>query len=70
MKKIENECLNCKNLGLNCIGVTCPYISVERFYCDRCKEEAVLYLFDGEELCENCLLKNFPIVDGSDIYCV
>lgn len=63
MKRTENECVDC---GLPCISIACPYYSVTRYYCDRCKEEGVLYDYYGEELCKECLLKEFEIVKGSD----
>lgn len=66
MKKIENECVDCKSIGLPCLGNSCPNRSVTRFYCDRCGEEAKLYHYDSEEICEDCLLKEFDVVDGSD----
>ena len=62
---VENECVDC---GLPCIGSSCKYFSVSRYYCDQCKDENVLYEFDGQQLCMECLLKNFDIVEGSDIY--
>lgn len=63
MKKIENECVDC---GFHCIGDACRYRNVVRFYCDRCKDEATLYDYYGEELCEECLLKEFKIIEGSN----
>ena len=63
MKKIENECVEC---GLPCLGDSCPYKEVVRFYCDRCGEEDMLYHYEDEELCKDCLLKEFEIVEGSD----
>lgn len=63
MKKIENECVNC---GPPCIGDACRYRNVIRFYCDRCHEEEKLYHYEDEELCEDCLLKNFEVVEGSE----
>lgn len=63
MKKIENECVHC---GMYCWGSSCPNRNVVRFYCDRCGEETTLYHYDGEEICEECLLKEFEIVEGSD----
>lgn len=65
MKKIENECVGCKDSGLPCIGNSCPYRNVIRFYCDRCGNEDKLYYYDHEELCIDCLLENFEIVEGS-----
>ena len=66
MKKIANECVGCKDIGLHCLGLSCPNKSVVRFYCDRCEEETTLYHYDGEELCKNCILEEFDIVEGSE----
>lgn len=63
MKKIENECVSC---GLPCFGSSCLNRNVVRFYCDRCGTEAKLYHYDSEEICEECLLGEFDVVDGSD----
>ena len=63
MHKIEDECVNC---GLYCLGSNCPNRNVVRYYCDHCGCEDKLYYYDGEELCKECLLKNFEVVDGSD----
>ena len=67
MKKIENECVEC---GLPCLGDSCPYKEVIRFYCDRCEEEETLYHYGNEELCKECLLEElleeFEIVEGSE----
>ena len=52
MKQIENECLDC---GKSCMGTSCPYNQVTRFYCDQCGCEETLYEFDGEELCIDCI---------------
>lgn len=65
MKRIENDCINCPS-EMGCIGDVCPNKNVTRFYCDECKEEELLYYYDGEELCQECLLKRFDKVDGSD----
>lgn len=63
MKKKENECVSC---GLPCLGNSCPNRNVIRFYCDRCGEEEILYHYDGEELCQHCLLEEFEVVEGSE----
>ena len=65
MKRTENECVDC---GLPCLGNSCPNRNVIRFYCDRCGEEAKLYHYNSEELCESCLLKEFDVVEGSEWY--
>lgn len=63
MIKYENECVSC---GLPCLGDICPNRNVARYYCDRCGNEEKLYHYDNKELCEECLLKNFEVVEGSD----
>ena len=68
MRKTENECVDCP-IELPCLGNRCPYRNVVRYYCDRCKEEAKLYYYDGEEICVECLLEEFDVVDGSDKWC-
>lgn len=64
MKIVSNECVGC---DLPCFD-SCPYKNVDRFYCDRCNEEETLYNYFGEELCKDCILKEFDIVEGSDSY--
>lgn len=65
MKKIENECVNCP-VEKGCIGDVCPNKSVTRFYCDNCGAEDTLYIHDGEELCQECLLEKFDKVGESN----
>lgn len=67
MKKTENECVGCTNVGLYCLGSSCPNRNVIRFYCDKCGDETTLYNYYGEELCQECLLSEFEIVEGSEI---
>ena len=62
MIKVENECVDC---GLPCIGSSCPYMNVTRYYCDDCEDETTLYEYDDQELCADCILKRLPIVEGS-----
>ena len=66
MKKVINECVGCTSLGLYCLGSTCPNRNVIRFYCDKCERESTLYDYYGEEICQECLLKEFNIIEGSD----
>lgn len=63
MIKTENECVSC---GKPCLGTACPYMNVTRFYCDECGSEETLYDVDGDQLCLDCLLKNFEIIEGSN----
>ena len=62
MKVTENECIGC---DLPCFS-SCPYLNVTRYYCDECGEEDTLYETEYGELCEVCLLKKFPKVEGSE----
>ena len=64
MKKIESDCVGC---GLPCLGKSCPYREVTHYYCDKCGEEETLYYYDGAELCIECLLNEFEIVEGSEL---
>ena len=66
MKKIENECVGCTDLGLHCLGGSCPNRNVVRFYCDKCDKEKKLYHFDDKELCVDCLLDELEVVEGSE----
>ena len=66
MRKIESECVGCTAMGLHCLGSSCPNINVVRFYCDECGIEGKLRHYDDKELCEDCLLDKFDVVEGSD----
>lgn len=66
MKYYTNDCIDCK---LPCLFEVCPYYRVMHFRCDFCKEEDVkLYHYDGYEICEECLLNEFKVVEGLDEY--
>lgn len=60
MKKIENDCCGC---ALPCID--CGRKRTPHYYCDRCGDETKLYNFEDEQLCKNCLIENFTVVEGS-----
>lgn len=73
MLREENECQNC---GLTCMGKLCPHNRVARYYCDGCGEEysaksrirsrhadELLYEFDGQQLCINCILERLTAVE-------
>lgn len=65
MKIIENECVGCPP-ELGCMGSVCRYKNVPHYYCDWCKEEDIkLYDYNGWEICEECLLKEFDVIEGS-----
>ncbi len=64
MRYYESGCVDC---GFSCRSEACPYYKITVFKCDFCKEEDVkLYHYYGHEICEECLLKEFDIVEGSD----
>lgn len=65
MLKYENECVGCKSVGLPCMGDSCPNRNVPRYYCDECGCEDTLYEFDDKEICCECLLSKFNVVEGS-----
>ncbi len=58
---VDNECVDC---GLPCMYEACPYYKVVRFYCDGCDEEQFnLWHFDGQELCQECILNRLDKVE-------
>ena len=63
MVKYENECVSCPP-EMGCLGESCPNRNVKRLYCDECKEEVeTLYIIDGQELCQDCLLENIEKIN-------
>lgn len=66
MREVTTECVDCTSIGLPCIGDSCTFKHVTRFYCDRCKEEfepKELYKYEGEEVCAECILKDFERIE-------
>jgi hypothetical protein len=61
----ENECVGCPP-DMGCIGTSCPYLNVTRFYCDECDDEAELYWFDDEQLCIDCIIQRLERVEIDD----
>lgn len=66
MRVEKDECCSCAVPAYPCMGDSCPNRHVARFYCDACGEESKLYKFDGEELCEDCILERLEVVEGSE----
>ena len=66
MVKIENDCCNCATGSYPCLGNSCPRRNAKHYYCDKCGEEDLLYDFDGQELCVDCILGQLEIVKGSE----
>lgn len=64
MIKYENDCVGCRDSGMPCRGISCRNRSVKRLYCDKCSEESdKLYIYDDEQLCEDCLLGMFEVIE-------
>lgn len=61
MTRIEDDCVGCPTYCAHCGADRMPH-----YYCDKCGEEATLRRYDGKELCEDCLLEQFDIVEGSE----
>lgn len=64
MKRIENECVGCPP-EMGCLGSACPNRNVERFYCDKCGDEAKLYNYEDGEYCIDCIENMLDVVEGS-----
>lgn len=65
MTRLENDCCECATPGYPCKGDSCPNRNVPHYYCDKCKDEYTadtLYIYDGEELCKECLLGKFETI--------
>lgn len=62
---IENECVGCP-ADIGCMGNSCPYLNVPRFYCDKCGDEAELYWFENEQLCIDCIERRLERVEYND----
>lgn len=61
MVRIENQCTGCSDLGIPCLGRSCPNQRVPVFYCDNRKCIASntgtdrLFKVDGSQLCMDCV---------------
>ena len=53
MVRVESGCIDC---GLPCLYGACPHYKVVIYECDSCEDETDnLYLFDGQQLCIDCI---------------
>lgn len=54
--KIVNKCVGCTDVGLHCIGSSCPNRNIEVHYCDRCGAECSPDNggFGYDDLCHYC----------------
>lgn len=55
MKVVENECIGCPK-EFECCGKNCGNRNIPHYYCDRCDEETILYQYNEEELCIDCII--------------
>lgn len=61
MRRIMNECCGCAVPAYPCRGDACELRHVEHLYCDNCEhEEEILFVYEGEELCADCVLQRLP----------
>jgi hypothetical protein len=64
MISVESDCVDC---GLPCIYNACPHYKAIRYICDSCNDEVNdLFLFDGQELCINCIEHKLERVEYYD----
>ncbi|MEE0264369.1 MAG: hypothetical protein UD936_01980 [Acutalibacteraceae bacterium] len=62
MTRFENQCVNCGMLP--CLGSSCPNRNVRVLNCDDCGQAAdKLYVLNGDEICERCLLKGLEVIE-------
>ena len=50
----ENDCVGCATDGYPC-DPCCTRKRAKHFYCDECGCEEQLYLYDGRQLCMECI---------------
>lgn len=66
MVEYLDECCGCATESYPCMGSACSMRNVPHYFCDKCKDEfqsEELYVMDdGQELCQECLLAEFPTV--------
>ena len=60
----ENRCCGCAAPGYPCLGDSCELRHYRALHCDKCGGEIdKLYKYDNEEICEECLLKEFEVIE-------
>ena len=60
MIAIESDCVDC---DLPCIYEACRHYRTVHYYCDKCGEEDIIYEFNDEQLCLDCILKKLERVE-------
>lgn len=54
MIKIESYCVGCKDMGLPCLGNSCPNRATAVTYCDSCDKTVAEYHITGNDYCKDC----------------
>lgn len=68
MIRFIEECVGCRDMGLPCIYPSCHQGYTECI-CDWCNEEVdALYRYDGDEICEDCLLSDLEMTEEDEDY--
>lgn len=64
MVREKNNCCGCATPTYPCLGDSCPLRHTKALICDECKSEVNrLYEYEGRQLCEECLLKQFTTIE-------
>lgn len=61
IKEVDN-CVDCRSMGLHCIGASCPNRRRKVHCCDNCELEETLYHFEGGEYCIDCITEMLEMV--------
>lgn len=54
MLKQIDDCIDCTQMGLHCIGKSCQYRRSYAEFCDECEEVEAKYCIDGKVYCYDC----------------
>ena len=66
MVRHEDGCVGCAAPGYPCLGSACPNNDVIVLVCDECGAEGCDDLWelpDGRQVCQDCLMDEFPRVE-------
>lgn len=64
MVREVHNCCGCAAPGYPCLGDSCPKRHEKTLICDKCKSEVDrLYEYEDMQLCEDCLLKEFTMIE-------
>lgn len=64
MIRVESGCVDC---GLPCLYELCPNYRDIVYVCDSCGDDVdILYHFDGQEMCLDCIENRLERVEYND----